>query len=133
MDQNDHLKELAHIRGLMNRSTRFLSLSGLSGVFAGCVALAGAVLARYHINAALGPVRDVLTYGTGGSFTAEDALLITLITDAALVLLVALLGAGWFTWRRSTNCQVAIHHLMVYIMLEIQFSQGKVGQELPLE
>ena len=75
MDQNDHLKELAHIRGLMDRSTRFLSLSGLSGVFAGCVALSGAVLARYHINAAVGPARDVLTYGTGGSFTAEDALM----------------------------------------------------------
>ncbi|MBK6369866.1 MAG: hypothetical protein IPH05_16235 [Flavobacteriales bacterium] len=101
MDQNEHLKELAHIRGLMDRSTRFLSLSGLSGVFAGCVALVGAVLARYHINETLGPARDVLTYGTGGSYTAANALLITLITDAALVLLVALLGAGWFTWRRS--------------------------------
>jgi hypothetical protein len=57
MTQHDQLKELAHIRGLMDRSTRFLSLSGLSGVIAGVLAL--------------------------------------------VVLVTALLGAFWFTWRRT--------------------------------
>ena len=101
MSERNPAQELAHIRGLMERSTRFLSLSGLSGVLAGVVALAGATLARYHINEALAPDADVLTYGTGRGFTAADELLLTLIADAALVLFVALLGAFWFTWRRS--------------------------------
>jgi len=101
MTQNDPFNELAHIRGLMDRSTRFLSLSGLSGVVAGVVALAGALLAQHHITAALGPSKDVLTYGTGNGYTAADRLLITLIMDASAVLAVALLSAAWFTWRRS--------------------------------
>ncbi|MBK8340447.1 MAG: hypothetical protein IPK99_10860 [Flavobacteriales bacterium] len=101
MTPNDQLKELARIRGLMDRSTRFLSLSGLSGVVAGVVALAGATLARYHITQSLAPGADVLTYGTGRGYDQADELLLTLIADAALVLVLALLGAFWFTWRRG--------------------------------
>lgn len=40
-NNNHHLEHLAEIRALMERSTRFLSLSGLSGVWAGVCALAG--------------------------------------------------------------------------------------------
>jgi hypothetical protein len=101
MTDHDPSQELAHIRGLMERSTRFLSLSGLSGVVAGVVALGGAALARYHTAQSLAPDADVLTYGTGRGGTTADELLLTLIADASLVLFVALLGAFWFTWRRS--------------------------------
>lgn len=101
MTEHDPTRELAHIRGLMERSTRFLSLSGLSGVIAGVVALGGATLARYHIDAALAPDADPLTYGTVRGHSPVDDLRVTLIMDAAFVLFVALLGAFWFTWRRS--------------------------------
>lgn len=101
MQHNDPSQELAHIRGLMERSTRFLSLSGLSGVIAGVVALGGATLARFHINEALAPDTDALTYGTARGEALFTDLRMTLITDAGLVLFVALLGAFWFTWRRS--------------------------------
>lgn len=105
MNEQDHLKQLGHIRGLMDRSTRFLSLSGLSGVVAGAVALGGAGLAQYHMKAALGPTTDVLTYGTGQGYTTADELLLTLIADAVVVLFAALLGAFWFTWRRSRRTE----------------------------
>ncbi|MBK6540975.1 MAG: hypothetical protein IPG10_06780 [Flavobacteriales bacterium] len=101
MTQNDQLAELAHIRGLMDRSTRFLSLSGLSGVVAGAIAIAGVTLARYHITQGLAPDADVLTYGTERGYSPVDDLRLTLIMDAAVVLCMALLGAFWFTWRRS--------------------------------
>lgn len=42
-------QELAEIRSMMERSTRFLSLSGLAGILAGIYALAGASLAWYWI------------------------------------------------------------------------------------
>lgn len=46
MNENDnHLKNLAEIRSIMERSTSFISLSGLSGVFAGIFALIGAFVA----------------------------------------------------------------------------------------
>jgi hypothetical protein len=101
MTERNPAHELAHIRGLMERSTRFLSLSGLSGVVAGVIALGGATLARFHINEALAPDADALTYDLqrGQGYAAD--LRLTLVMDAALVLFLALLGAFWFTWRRS--------------------------------
>lgn len=101
MNEQDPTRELAHIRGLMERSTRFLSLSGLSGVVAGAVALAGAALARFHINEALAPDADPLTYDLQRAPLPLDDLRLTLIQDALLVLVLALVGAFWFTWRRS--------------------------------
>jgi len=41
-DQRDYLQDLNDIRSMMERSTKFLSLSGLAGVLAGLYALAGA-------------------------------------------------------------------------------------------
>ena len=45
MSEQDYLKDISEIKNLMNRSSRFLSLSGLSGIFAGIYAIAGAVVA----------------------------------------------------------------------------------------
>ena len=38
-------EDLSHIRSMMERSSRFISLSGLSGVFAGLFALVGSIYA----------------------------------------------------------------------------------------
>ena len=46
----DHLEQLAEIRLLMDRSSRFISLSGLSGVVAGIAALAGAYAAYLYFG-----------------------------------------------------------------------------------
>lgn len=43
--EKDYIKELADIRSMMERSTKFLSLTGLSGILAGVYALGGAYLA----------------------------------------------------------------------------------------
>jgi len=40
-----HQEDLSHIRSMMERSSRFISLSGLSGVFAGLSALIGGLYA----------------------------------------------------------------------------------------
>ena len=44
-EQKDHLQAITDIRSMMERSSRCISLSGLSGVFAGVFALIGAFLA----------------------------------------------------------------------------------------
>ena len=46
----EHLEAIQDIRQMMKKSTRFLSLSGLSGVFAGIFALGGAVVAYFYFN-----------------------------------------------------------------------------------
>ena len=44
-----HLQDLTEIRSIMERSSRFISLSGLSGVFAGMFALVGSYIAYERI------------------------------------------------------------------------------------
>lgn len=49
--QNEnYIDDLKEIRSMMEKSSRFISLSGLSGVSAGIVALAGAVMAWWYIQ-----------------------------------------------------------------------------------
>ena len=49
MSEQDYLKNISEIKSLMNRSSRFISLSGLSGIFAGFFAIAGALIAYFYI------------------------------------------------------------------------------------
>ena len=54
-DRNHELETLQDIKRIMERSSRFISLSGLSGIAAGIFALAGAYVAydwisEYYIN-----------------------------------------------------------------------------------
>ena len=102
MKTNDPHFELAQIRGLMDRSTRFLSLSGLSGVVAGGLALAGAFFAHRYMDEHLAVREDPLTYGKGLSTGVNYVSHMVVLGSIAIsVLVVALLGAFWFTWRRS--------------------------------
>jgi hypothetical protein len=46
MSEKDYLQDISEIKNMMNRSSRFLSLSGLSGILAGIYALIGAFFAN---------------------------------------------------------------------------------------
>ena len=45
MDSKKYLDDISQIKDLMNRSSRFISLSGLSGILAGLYAIVGATVA----------------------------------------------------------------------------------------
>ena len=49
MEKEKYLQDLKEIRDIMDRSSRFISLSGLSGVSAGIIALAGAAFAYKYV------------------------------------------------------------------------------------
>ena len=49
MESKDYLKDITEIKDLMNKSSRFISLSGLSGVLAGIYALIGAAVAYWLV------------------------------------------------------------------------------------
>jgi len=50
MESKDYLKDINEIKDLMNKSSRFISLSGLSGVLAGTYALIGAAIAYWLVT-----------------------------------------------------------------------------------
>ncbi len=59
MSQNRYSDDLAHIRSMMERSSRFLSLSGWAGILPGIFALAGLSIAVWCIRQA-SPIRAIL-------------------------------------------------------------------------
>ncbi|MBA9077514.1 hypothetical protein [Rufibacter quisquiliarum] len=46
----EHLETLKEIRSIMDRSSRFMSLSGLAGIFAGVYAFAGAGAVKWYLE-----------------------------------------------------------------------------------
>ena len=50
MDSSNYLKDISEIKNMMNKSSRFISLSGLSGILAGIYALIGASIAYYLVS-----------------------------------------------------------------------------------
>ena len=52
MTSSDYLNDIQEIKDLMNKSSRFISLSGLSGIMAGVYALIGAWFAHQEISTA---------------------------------------------------------------------------------
>jgi hypothetical protein len=98
-EQNDHLKTLTEIRSLMETSTRFLSLSGLSGVFAGSFALLGAIAAYLFLN--LGLCSDNYYIFILGNNGFNVSALIFFIVDALSVLTLAIVFGLYFTARNA--------------------------------
>jgi len=49
MREKDYLKDISEIKNLMDRSSRFVSLSGLSGIFAGIYAFVGGAIAYVYL------------------------------------------------------------------------------------
>ena len=91
---------------MMERSSRFISLSGLSGVSAGICALIGAWIARGVIHDYYGP--DGVVSQRGFVRDGIDGLKWQLIGLAAAVLVAALLTSTWFTWRKARKSQLPI-------------------------
>lgn len=102
MTQPQHqesLDALKDIRTLMERSSRFISLSGLSGVSAGIFALLGAALAGWYLGRF---DQDELSYEHFRDFERwgiKAGVFIAL--DAAFVLIFAILSAIYFTTRKA--------------------------------
>ena len=95
--QNPSLETLQDIKRIMERSSRFISLSGLSGVSAGICALAGAYLAGKYIRSHQDRYHNSMDY------TNEDfrTLQWKLVLLAAIILIAALSSSFYFTWRKA--------------------------------
>ena len=96
--QVEQLENLAEIRSMMERSSRFISLSGLSGVFAGICALIGAAITFWYFDFRLYPFSEMV-YDDQGSIRADY--LMFLFWVAAGVLVAAVSFGLFFTNRKA--------------------------------
>ena len=96
----EHLDHLTEIRSMMERSSKFLSLSGLSGISAGVVALVGAATVYLRLRTDwLRILRYDRLDGYHSSTWADTEWF--LVQVAGLTLLGALLTGTFFTIRKA--------------------------------
>ncbi|MES1222335.1 MAG: hypothetical protein ABUT20_42975, partial [Bacteroidota bacterium] len=88
---------LTEIKQLMERSSRFISLSGLSGVFAGVYALAGAYAAYRYLNL------EGLGYFSGENFFERTRSTFPFLIIDALVVLILAIGTGIYLTTRKAK------------------------------
>jgi hypothetical protein len=106
--QHQPLEALQDIRRMMERSSRFISLSGWSGISAGICALGGAWAAHVRLSWYT-PVRGEVNYNNPRSLNdVGESLLTDLIWIAVITFLAALLSAFVFTYVRSRKNGVPI-------------------------
>jgi hypothetical protein len=98
----DRLKDISEIRSLMENSSKFLSLSGLSGISAGTTALLGAAAAYWKLELNTRPGIDLSTF---------------FLLDAILVLTATLALAIFFSVRMARKKGLPIRGITTKNML----------------
>lgn len=139
MEKQKYLEDLQDIKTIMDRSSRFISLSGASGIVAGVVALLGAYLAYQTVYTG----QDYLNYRRA-DMTTENLLL--LLGIAVGVLILSLVGGLFFTQRKARKSKEKLWNsqskrLVINLMIPlvagglvcvILLSKGFIGIIAPL-
>jgi preprotein translocase subunit YajC len=108
---NKQAEDIKAIREMMERSTKFLSLSGLSGVVAGVTALIGAAFAYFYL------LRDP----SQTDYNRMQEVLI-LLADALIVLAISIGFGIYFSWKKAKKnhqkllnsvTKLVIYHLSI--------------------
>ncbi|HEX9825464.1 MAG TPA: hypothetical protein VGA80_02620 [Flavobacteriaceae bacterium] len=90
MDSKDYLKDISEIKNLMNKSSRFISLSGLSGILAGIYALIGAAIAYWLVT------------NSGNGYLALDGTIFRwVMLDLSLIALLSIVTGIYLTTKKA--------------------------------
>lgn len=101
MKDRDYLNDISEIKTMMSRSSRFMSLSGLSGILAGIYALAAAAYAHFRIAEVSAYTANSNVAETIGRFLLSYDAIGDLILAALLTLALALLTGAFFTIKKA--------------------------------
>ncbi len=131
MESKDYLKDLNEIKDLMNKSSRFISLSGLSGILAGIYALIGAAVAYW-----------LVTQYSYGTLILDGQIFRLVLLDLFLVAFFSIITGIVLTTRKAkknnakmwdaTSKRLVVNFLIplvaggLYILIIL--SNGKYGQ-----
>lgn len=95
MEANKYLNDISEIKNMMNKSSRFISLSGLSGVLAGIYSLIGAFLAYQIIYS------DTTQLGTYRNLIVSEEVILQLFGIAFVVISASLITGIYLTYKKA--------------------------------
>lgn len=110
MEKEKYIEDLKEIRDIMHRSARFISLSGLSGVWTGVVALAGVFLA-YQI------VFKDSEYLVHHAVEISKKTLWNLLAIATSTLILSVWGAFFFTYKKTRKRNQSVWNMQTKQLL----------------
>lgn len=136
-DTKDHLRELTEIRSMMERSSKFLSLSGWAGVFAGIYALSGAYIAyqvlQFRPQQLMSP--EATPSGAGGILLLGIAVLVLAVGTAVLLSARKARKRGEKIWN-GTSRRLLLNMLVPLltggILILVSLSKSLTGMLVPL-
>ena len=111
MESKNYHEDLSHIRSMMERSSRFLSLSGISGIGAGVVALFGAIYIYFVLQ------KNNINYFEGIRNVFSTELNTELAVIGVVILLLAIISGYFFTSRKSKKINQPIWNKTTQRML----------------
>lgn len=114
-ENTNHLEAIQDIRNMMKKSTRFLSLSGLSGVFAGIFALAGAYTAHIYLKSLYE------TSARGDSHILSwNEIYLNFILISTVVLSLSIITAYYFSNRKAKRMgQKLFDHTAIRVLINL--------------
>ncbi len=115
----EHLENLTEIRSLMEQASRFISLSGLTGVFAGVFAIVGALVAYIYFDNQI-MTKDFLHDVIDSRGLPKPSFMLFLIADAGVVLLLTIgLGVFFSTRKARKNGQSIWNNTVKRMLLNL--------------
>lgn len=135
-EQQDYIRDIVAMRSMMERSSKFLSLSGWAGIMAGIYALAGAYVAY-----------SVLDFNTESVANAYEASNFTKVVLLGLLILVLAIGTAiflsakkahkrgeklWNPTARRLLLNMAVPLVAGGLLVLIMIAKGLVGFVAPL-
>lgn len=112
-NKNQHLEDLNQIRNLMERSSRFISLSGLAGIFAGSFALIGGFTALKVMTGSF----NIANYSNRLPILIDVNMLFFIILVAIMVLILSISSAVFFTTRKAKKQGLPLWDAKAFRML----------------
>lgn len=106
MEPKKYLDDITEIKNMMDRSSRFLSLSGLSGILAGVYALVGAWFANSIIYAQEKPSKDAYK-----RIVLTESNMITLFLIAVAIIVLAVATAMLLSYMKAKRTNEKIWNI----------------------
>jgi len=140
-NETNYLQDIGEIRSLMERSSKFISLSGWAGIFAGIYALVGVYVAITYLH--FNPQSLYIEKGEAQNISSN---FLSVVLLASAIFLLAIATAIYFTRRRAKKkeellwtpaarrlmAEVSLPLIIGGVLLLICLSKGLVGFLAPL-
>jgi hypothetical protein len=138
-EEQNYIRDIAEMRSMMERSSKFLSLSGMAGILAGSYALAGAYIAYkfFYFNTGDAVEND----GVTTPFDLQKVIILAIV-----VLVLSLATAIFFSYQKANKrgeklwnptakrllINVAVPFIAGGVLILILISKGFIGLVAPL-